>query len=168
MTIDRDFFDPGVVVLSTRSSHRRSLSLQVKRLDARATLPKYQTDGAAGLDLHALLDHDVRLWPGERKVIKTGLAIALPEGFMADVRGRSGCTMRGLTVHLGTIDCDYRGEIGIIVEASPDENLNVVIKPGDRIAQLVVTKATRCHIEEVDSLDDTARGANGFGSTGAR
>lgn len=130
-------------------------------------LPKYESLGAAGLDLKAAIPETLILKPLERKLIPTGLKIALPIGFEAQVRPRSGLALKkGITVlnTPGTIDADYRGEIGVIlVNLSQDE---FVIQNGDRIAQLVVAKYEQINWNIVSELDETQRGASGFGSTG--
>jgi dUTP pyrophosphatase len=148
-----------------------SSQLRVRRLPhgAGLPLPAYQTAHAAGLDLAAAVPADapVTLAPGARGLVPTGFAIALPEGFEAQVRPRSGLAARhGVTVlnTPGTIDADYRGEIQVIL-------INLGAEPftltrGLRIAQLVVAPVARASVIEADALDDTARGAGGFGSTG--
>jgi len=130
-------------------------------------LPRYATPGAAGLDLVAAVPKPVTLAPGARDVIPTGIAIALPPGFEAQVRPRSGLAARhGVTVlnTPGTIDEDYRGEIGVILINLGPEAFEVT--RGARIAQLVVAPITRIAWGPVDDLPETGRGANGFGSTG--
>jgi dUTP pyrophosphatase len=132
-------------------------------------LPAYQSAHAAGLDLAAAVPQDapVTLPPGGRELIATGFAIALPDGFEAQVRPRSGLAARhGLTVlnTPGTIDADYRGEIQVILINLGSEPF--VVTRGMRIAQLVVAPVARAGVTEVDTLEDTARGAGGFGSTG--
>jgi dUTP pyrophosphatase len=128
-------------------------------------LPAYETSGAAGMDLRAAVD--ARLLPGARALIATGFAIALPDGYEAQVRPRSGLAVKqGITVlnAPGTIDSDYRGEIKV-----PLINLgqvDVVITRGDRIAQMVVAPVVRAEWTLAEELDDTARGAGGFGSSG--
>lgn len=132
-------------------------------------LPRYETDGAAGMDLLAALpaSEPLTLAPGARALVPTGLAIALPKGFEAQVRPRSGLAAKnGVTVlnSPGTIDCDYRGEVKVIlINHGPDA---FAIERGTRIAQMVVAPVTRAELREVTSLDETARGAGGFGSTG--
>ena len=131
-------------------------------------LPAYQTDGAAGLDLRACLAAPLTLAPGARALVPTGFAIALPDGYEAQVRPRSGLALKqgiGVLNAPGTVDCDYRGEIGVILVNLGDAA--VEITPGMRIAQMVVAPVSRVAWAEVESLDDTARGAGGFGSTGA-
>jgi dUTP pyrophosphatase len=133
-------------------------------------LPAYQSEHAAGLDLVAALPADagVTLEPGARALIPTGLAIELPGGCEAQVRPRSGLALSfGVTVlnSPGTIDADYRGEIGVILINLGSDPFEV--KRGARIAQLIVSRTERLAIEESGALEDTARGAGGFGSTGA-
>ena len=132
-------------------------------------LPAYQTVQAAGFDLTAAVPADapITLMPGARAMVPTGLAIALPEGFEAQVRPRSGLAAKhGVTVlnSPGTIDADYRGEIQVILINHGAES--VEIARGTRIAQIVVATAARASFTEVDSLDETTRGSGGFGSTG--
>lgn len=130
-------------------------------------LPAYQTESAAGMDLRADIEAPVRLRPLERAVIGTGLYMELPDGFEAQVRPRSGLAAKqGVTVlnSPGTIDADYRGEIGVIlVNLSND---SVTISKGDRIAQLVIARYERAEWDQVEALNETARGMDGFGSTG--
>lgn len=130
-------------------------------------LPDYSTEASAGMDLRANLDDKIVLSPLGRTIIKTGLHIELPVGFEAQVRPRSGlAAKKGITVlnSPGTIDADYRGEIGVILVNLSRENF--VIKDGERIAQLVIAKHERADWEEVDVLEESKRGAGGFGSTG--
>lgn len=137
--------------------------------DSPYDLPAYATVSSAGLDLKAVLDQPISLQPLERKIIGTGLKIALPEGFEAQVRPRSGLAAKhGITVlnAPGTIDADYRGEIGVILVNLSNEA--VEISPGERIAQLVVARYTQVNWEKVTSLDTTDRGEGGFGSTGKK
>jgi dUTP pyrophosphatase len=132
-------------------------------------LPAYATASSAGLDLKAALDQTITLRPLERKIIGTGLKIALPEGYEAQVRPRSGLAAKhGLTIlnAPGTIDADYRGEIGVILVNLSNEA--VEINPGERIAQLVVAQYTQVDWQVVESLDSTDRGEGGFGSTGKK
>lgn len=131
--------------------------------------PAYATAGAAGLDLRAALPADAprALQPGERAMIPTGFAIALPDGYEAQVRPRSGLAARhGITClnTPGTIDCDYRGEVSVILINLGQEA--VEIARGERIAQMVIAPVSHASFQEVESLDETARGAGGFGSTG--
>lgn len=130
-------------------------------------LPKYQTKQSAGLDLCAFLDEELILKPMDRKLIGTGLYIALPEGFEAMIRPRSGMAFKhGITVinSPGTIDADYRGEIKIALVNLSQENFT--IKNGDRVAQMVVNKYEQVSFNLTDSLDDTERGVGGYGHTG--
>ena len=133
------------------------------------SVPSYETNASAGMDLRANLNTSVSLKPLERTIIKTGLFIELPIGFEAQVRPRSGlAAKKGITVlnAPGTIDADYRGEIGVIlINLSKDE---FIIEDGERIAQLVVAKHERANWEEVEVLEETARGEGGFGSTGVK
>jgi dUTP pyrophosphatase len=130
-------------------------------------LPDYATAAAAGADLLAAIDQDIELAPLERKIVPTGISIALPVGFEAQVRPRSGLAAKnGVTLvnSPGTIDADYRGEIGVILVNLSNEPFR--ISRGMRIAQLVVARHARAVWREVRELDRTARGAGGFGSTG--
>jgi len=130
-------------------------------------LPSYATTSSAGVDLKAVIEEPITLRPLERKIIGTGLKIALPEGFEAQVRPRSGLAAKhGITVinAPGTIDADYRGEIGVIlVNLSNDD---FTIQPGERIAQLVLSQYQQIQWDEVETLPSTERGEGGFGSTG--
>ena len=130
-------------------------------------LPAYATAAAAGADLLAAIDQDIELGPLERRIVPTGISIALPVGFEAQVRPRSGLAAKsGVTVANapGTIDADYRGEIGVILVNLSKEPFRIT--RGMRIAQLVVARHARAVWREVSELDRTARGAGGFGSTG--
>ncbi len=141
--------------------------VQVQRLRPDAILPRYMTEGAAGMDLCAAIDGAVTVMPGERVAISTGLALAIPVGFEGQVRPRSGLARsHGVTVvnAPGTIDSDYRGAVTVLLINLGHEP--VVIEPGHRIAQLVVAPVTRAELEVIDTLDVTARAAGGFGSTG--
>lgn len=130
-------------------------------------LPAYKTDHSAGLDLQANTEEEIILAPMERTLVKTGLSIELPQGYEAQVRPRSGLALKqGITVlnSPGTIDADYRGEIGVILVNLSAET--VTIQHGDRIAQLVIAKYEQVEWELSDELSNTERGAGGFGSTG--
>ena len=130
-------------------------------------LPEYATPGSAGMDLKANTTEPIVLKPLDRQVVPTGLYIALPEGFEADVQPRSGLAAKyGVTVcnTPGLVDSDYRGEIRVILINLSNENF--VINPGERIAQLVIRKYERVEWDEVATLDETERGEGGFGSTG--
>lgn len=131
------------------------------------TLPNYETEASAGLDLRANMDEPVVLKPLERATIKTGLFIELPVGYEAQVRPRSGlAAKKGITVlnSPGTIDADYRGEIGVILVNLSNEEFTV--QDGERVAQLVIAKHEQIEWAETEILQDTQRGAGGFGSTG--
>lgn len=142
------------------------MNVQIINKSKHAT-PNYETEGAAGMDLRANIEEAITLKPLERAIIKTGLFIALPVGFEAQVRPRSGlAAKKGITVlnSPGTVDADYRGEIGVILVNLSSENF--VVNDGERVAQLVIAKHERVHWKEVTVLDETERGSGGFGSTG--
>jgi dUTP pyrophosphatase len=136
-------------------------------LDPGAQAPEYQTDGSAGMDLRSNVEAELQ--PGERKLVPTGVRIAIPPGYEGQVRPRSGLALKhgiGMVNAPGTIDSDYRGEIAVILI-----NLGqsvVKLERGERIAQLVVCPVSRAELEIVDSLEATARGDGGFGSTGTQ
>lgn len=143
--------------------------LNIKRLDNNLDLPlpSYQSDSSSGLDIRAAVHKAITLKPGEIKLIPTGLSISLPKGYEAQIRPRSGLALRhglGLVNSPGTIDADYRGEIGVI--AINWGKKPFTIKRGDRIAQVVINKISRVRVEEVDELDPTKRGKGGFGHSG--
>ena len=130
-------------------------------------MPSYQTEASAGMDLRAQLEEPVRLGPLERAVVGTGLYIELPVGFEAQIRPRSGLAAKqGISVlnSPGTIDADYRGEIGVILVNLSNEP--VTVNHGERIAQMVISKHEQAEWIEVDQLEETTRGSGGFGSTG--
>ena len=132
-------------------------------------LPNYETIASAGMDLRASLEEPVTLAPLERAIIKTGLYIELPLGYEAQVRPRSGlAAKKGITVlnSPGTIDADYRGEIGVILVNLSGEPF--VVENGERIAQMVIAKHERAEWAEVEALTETSRGEGGFGSTGTK
>ena len=132
-------------------------------------LPAYATPQSAGMDLRANLDEPLTLHPFERKLVKTGLFIALPEGYEAQVRPRSGLALKhGITVlnTPGTIDADYRGEVGVLlINLSQDD---YVIEDGERIAQMVIARHEQGEFVVVEELDETERGAGGYGHTGVK
>lgn len=145
------------------------IAVEIKKLPhgVGIPLPAYETAGAAGMDLRAA--EDATLKPGGRCLMPTGLAIALPDGYEAQVRPRSGLAVKhGITVlnAPGTIDCDYRGEVKVPLINHGMEDF--IITRGDRIAQMVIAPVTRIGWCEVDTLGDTSRGAGSFGSSGAR
>lgn len=132
-------------------------------------LPSYATAGAAGLDIHANLTEAVTLQPLERKLIPTGLYMEIPEGFEVQIRPRSGLAYKnGITVlnAPGTIDADYRGEVGVLLINLSAEPF--VVEPGERVAQMVVAPYVQATWEETSALTETDRGAGGFGSTGTK
>ena len=142
------------------------MNIQIINKSRHAT-PSYETEGAAGMDIRANINESIILKTLERVVVKTGLFIALPIGYEAQVRPRSGlAAKKGITVlnSPGTIDADYRGEIGVILVNLSNEDFH--IKDGERIAQLVIAKHARLTWEVVDVLEETKRGESGFGSTG--
>lgn len=133
------------------------------------SLPQYATSSSAGMDLRANLDNPIVLKPLQRCLVPTGLYIALPEGFEAQIRPRSGLALRkGITLlnTPGTIDADYRGEIGVIVINLSAEDF--IIEDGERIAQMVIARYEQAEWQEVEVLEDTERGAGGFGHTGVK
>ncbi len=152
------------------------VDLRVRRLDPRAKLPTYGTDGAAGLDLYAL--EDVTLTPWRVHKVRTGIALEIPPGYEGQVRGRSGRTSHGVFVELGTIDSDYRGEVSVLMHAYPFVGARLrrgkrftidasqAVASGDRIAQLIIAPVPRWRVVEAEELSETARGDGGFGSTG--
>ena len=142
--------------------------MQVKIINKSAhKLPHYETEASAGMDLRANISEAVTLKPLERTIVKTGLFIELPVGYEAQVRPRSGlAAKKGITVlnAPGTIDADYRGEIGVILVNLSNEEFT--IENGERVAQMVIAKHEHISWEEVDTLEETTRGEGGFGSTG--
>ena len=143
------------------------IKVQIKKLDPKAKIPEYKTEGASGVDIMALLDNKITLDPGESKIIPTGLSIAFPDDLEVQIRPRSGLAAKSNVSVLntpGTIDSDYRGEIKIILINHSNEKFEV--KNGDRIAQMVLMPVLKFTFEEVSKLDDTIRGSGGFGSTG--
>lgn len=144
-----------------------SLTFSVVKLRQQAILPKYQTVGAAGADLHACIDEPIILQPLERRMIPTGLAMAIPEGYEVQIRARSGMSIKhGITMvnGIGTIDADYRGELGILLINLSNEPFT--IEPGMRIAQMVVARYETVAWHVVEALDETERGAGGYGHSG--
>lgn len=142
------------------------MNVQIINKSKHAT-PNYETEGSAGMDLRANINESITLKPLERTIVKTGLFIALPVGFEAQVRPRSGlAAKKGITVlnSPGTVDADYRGEIGVILVNLSNDNF--MINDGERIAQLIIAKHERVNWQEVTVLDETERGSGGFGSTG--
>ncbi|MAZ03110.1 MAG: dUTP diphosphatase [Sneathiella sp.] len=145
-----------VVISITRLPHGMDLPL-----------PVYETVDSAGMDIRAAVDRPIEITPGGRALIPTGFKMALPRGFEAQIRPRSGLALKKgimLPNSPGTIDADYRGEVGIILLNAGEETFT--IERGDRIAQMVIAPVLQASWNEVESLDDTARGEGGFGSTG--
>ena len=142
--------------------------LKIRRLNPNAVLPAYQTEGSAAMDLRACLDVPVTLGAGERKLIPTGLAIELPNAeYVAILCARSGLAFKSgiaLANGIGVIDSDYRGEIGVAL--LNQSGADYTVRPGDRIAQLMILPVAIAKITEVAALGETERGAGGFGSTG--
>jgi len=141
------------------------MHIKIKRLNFDAIIPAYQSEGAAGFDLHAI--EDLILKPGQRALVGTGLAIALKKGYELQIRPRSGLALKyGITClnTPGTIDSDYRGEVKVLLINHGSEDFE--IKKGERIAQGVVNQIIQAKLVEVDELDSTERGEHGFGSTG--
>jgi len=135
----------------------------------RQQLPAYATSQSAGMDLRANIEEPIELQPLERRLIPTGLFMALPDGYEAQVRPRSGLALKhGITVlnTPGTIDADYRGEVGVILVNL--SNTPFTIEPGERVAQMVIAKYEQAALEEVEVLDETERGAGGYGHSGRK
>ena len=135
--------------------------------DREIPLPKYMTEHSSGMDLCAAVEGEISLEPGERKLIPTGIALSIPAGYEGQVRPRSGLALRaGVTLvnTPGTIDADYRGEVGVLLINLGRQPFKV--KRGDRVAQLVIAPVLQATVELVDELDDTPRSAGGFGHTG--
>ncbi len=145
------------------------MKIYFKRLRANhpVSVPQYMTSGAAGMDLFASLEKEVTLGPGERKLIPTGICVAIPEGFEGQIRPRSGLAVRkgiGIVNAPGTIDSDYRGEIGILLINLGKEPF--IVHNGERIAQIVISQVFRATLEELEDLPATPRQGGGFGHTG--
>ncbi|HTR81939.1 MAG TPA: dUTP diphosphatase [Bacteroidota bacterium] len=133
------------------------------------SLPHYATEGAAGMDIYAAVDDEMKIAPGETVLVPTGFSVEIPRGYEAQIRPRSGLAIKhhvGILNAPGTIDSDYRGEVKIILTNFGKEPFTV--KRGDRIAQMVVASYSKVLWDEVDSLENTARGAGGFGHTGIK
>ncbi|MGB4058366.1 MAG: dUTP diphosphatase [Alphaproteobacteria bacterium] len=152
-----------------QNNNQLSVALQILPHGAGLPVPAYATPQSAGLDLCAAVDANLTLAPGQRALVPTGIAIALPAGFEAQIRPRSGLAAKnGVTVlnTPGTIDADYRGEIKIILINLGQDNFT--IERGMRIAQMVIARHEQARWDLTSSLDDTTRGAGGFGSTGVK
>lgn len=148
----------------------QKVDLKIQKLEHfRGDLPKYETGLASGFDVRAQIDKNILLRPGERALIPTGLAFAIPEGFEIQVRPRSGLAIKkGISMvnTPGTVDADYRGEVKVIIINHGQED--VEIQDQERIAQLVLCPVVQANFQVVESLDQTDRGSGGFGSTGVR
>jgi dUTP pyrophosphatase len=147
------------------------VKIQIKRVkgevDSDIPLPQYMTDYSAGMDLYAAVEKDILIKPGERVLLPTGIAVAIPIGYEAQIRPRSGLALKNgisLANSPGTIDADYRGEIGVIAINLGNEPFTV--RRGDRIAQMVISRVCHVSLEVKDELDLTKRGPGGFGYTG--
>lgn len=143
------------------------MNISIKRLKPTAQLPEFQTTGSAAVDVAACLDEPVTLAPGERCVIPTGFALMLPAGYEAQLRARSGLSLNhgiSLANGIGTIDSDYRGEVGVILINLGD--MPFTVEPGMRIAQMVIARYEQFDWAEIQVLDETERGAGGYGSSG--
>ena len=166
MTVDAEYQDE-VEDINLEPVHR-SVRMKVKKLEHfQGDLPKYESKLAAGFDVRAQIEEEIALKPGERNLIPTGLSFEIPEGYEVQARPRSGLAIKqgvSLVNSPGTIDADYRGEVKIILINQGQED--IVIKPQDRIAQLVLAPVYQALFEEVVELSDTERGEGGFGSTG--
>ena len=145
------------------------MKIYIKRLkkDYPVSMPQYMTEGSSGMDLYASLAQDVTVIPGERKLIPTGISVAIPEGLEGQIRPRSGLAIQkgiGIVNGPGTIDADYRGEVGVLLINFGKEPFTIC--NGDRIAQMVISPVYRVTLEEVDDLPPTRRQGGGFGHTG--
>ena len=142
------------------------VKLLIKKLQKNIVLPEYKTDGSSGMDLMANVEQTVKILPGEKKIISTGIMVAIPEQYEIQIRPRSGLAAKnGISVlnTPGTIDSDYRGEIKVILINLGKDIFE--IKKNDRIAQMIVCPIIKVELEEVESLPETVRGKGGFGST---
>lgn len=145
------------------------MKLDIKKLKENATIPSFGTEYSAGADLYACIDENVTIKPGETKLIPTGLAMAIPEGYGGFIYARSGlASKRGLAPanKVGVVDADYRGEVMVALYNQSSEEQT--IEPNERIAQLVIAPFLNVEFNEVDELDETVRGIGGFGSTGTK
>ncbi len=150
-------------------TQKRILSVKIKRLPhgADIDLPSYATNGSAGMDIRAAIANNLTVAPGDRCAVPCGFAMAIPPGLEAQIRPRSGLALKyGVTVANapGTIDSDYRGEIAVIIMNLSGENFTIT--RGMRIAQMIIASVEFCNLIEVNELNETSRGSNGFGSTG--
>jgi dUTP pyrophosphatase len=141
----------------------------IKRLSKNIHLPKYETDGSSGMDLAANIEHTLEIEPGKSAIIPTGLAVSIPKNFEIQIRPRSGLAAKNQISVLntpGTIDADYRGELKVILINLSKKTFK--IEKGLRVAQMVLCPVIKAVLKEVDELEDTERGAGGFGSTGIK
>lgn len=143
------------------------MQIKLKKLSDNAIVPKYQTEHSAGMDLHACINSSITLKPMQRIVVPCGFSIELPDGYEAQIRARSGLALKygiSLPNGIGTIDADYRGEIGVLLTNLGADDF--IINNGDRIAQMVITKYSKADFVLTENLSDSSRGSGGFGSTG--
>ena len=141
----------------------------IKRLSKNIELPKYETSGSSGMDLSANIEKQIKIEPGKTSIIPTGISVSIPKNFEIQIRSRSGLAAKSQISVLnspGTIDADYRGELKVILINLG--NKTFVVERGTRIAQMVLCPVVKAKFKEVDNLDDTERGASGFGSTGLK
>ena len=141
----------------------------IKRLSKNIELPKYETNGSSGMDLSANIEKQIKIEPGKTSIIPTGISVSIPKNFEIQIRSRSGLAAKSQISVLnspGTIDADYRGELKVILINLG--NKTFVVERGARIAQMVLCPIVKAKFKEVDNLDDTDRGASGFGSTGLK
>ena len=141
----------------------------IKRLSKNVELPKYETNGSSGMDLSANIEKQIKIEPGKTSIIPTGISVSIPKNFEIQIRSRSGLAAKSQISVLnspGTIDADYRGELKVILINLG--NKTFVVERGARIAQMVLCPIVKAKFKEVDNLDDTDRGASGFGSTGIK
>ncbi len=139
------------------------VKIKIKKLRDDAIIPKYAHDGDAGMDLYSCVDRSLE--QGQRMVISTGIGLDFPNGYVALIMGRSGLAIKnGIAVLGGVVDCTYRGDVGVVLLNNGYDD--VVIKKGDRIAQLLIQPVVNAEIQEVESLSESIRGNNGFGSSG--
>jgi dUTP pyrophosphatase len=143
------------------------IPIKLKKTNPDAVIPQFKTKGSAGADLYASEECYIR--SGTTKLVKTGISLAIPEGYCGLVQGRSGLSLKGnYHVKTGTIDSDYRGEIGVIMSNPCTSHMPLHIAKGDRIAQILFMPIKQAQFIEIDELDETERGSGGFGSTGIR
>ena len=145
------------------------IEVLIKRLSKNIELPKYETNGSSGMDLSANIEKQIKIEPGKTSIIPTGISVSIPKNFEIQIRSRSGLAAKNQISVLnspGTIDADYRGELKVILINLSNETF--VVERGARIAQMVLCPIVKARFKEVESLDDTDRGASGFGSTGLK